>query len=195
MNPVTKQRMLFAVLAVFILAAVALFWPRAIAMPQADPPMSAEALAAMPDDQLLHAAVTELRWSMAGDAVRQSHWREMNEAARTVMALAWVENGNLRARMDGFSGFGILFALEALNRPSGEDLALAYEHLGAPEMAQICREAQRITDQGMPTATDQRAYAEPDEKFRRVRGEIGSTLKIQAYIRQHAAEITSVRNH
>jgi len=195
MKPTTKQRLLFTVLAGTVLLAIIVFGQRAEPTLQADPPLSAAALTAIPDDQLMHAAATELRWSMAGDVLRQSDWRDLNEPARTVLALSWVENGNAHARMDSFNGFGTLLSLNAPNRPTADDLACAYDIIGAPEMGVICREAQRISEHDLPTATDVHTYAELDEKFRRIRSEVGTSAKIQTYIRQHAPEIAAVRNH
>lgn len=195
MTAQTRHRLLFATLAVVLIAAFALLWPRSEGIASQSPAMSAEQIAATPDRSLVQTAATEIRWWLAADPSRQPRWRELGEPVRHILALSWVESGEAGSRNDPFRGFAALFASTSPTRPSTDDLARAYEAIGAPELAALCREVQRVTDQEMPPQTDPRAYEELNAAFRRARDDVDSHGKFRAYIRQHAAAIAMIRQH
>lgn len=178
-----RPLLLVAVLALCVAAAIALCWPRREGITDQPTALSPEQIAATPDGILVQTAATEIRWWLAGDASRQSRWRELGAPVRNVLALSWVEGGAAGTRLDPFRGFGALAAAASPLRPTADDLAVAYDAIGAPGAAGVCREWEQNAD----------ADAGLDAKFRAARTQDDSSGKIRAYIRQHAAAIAAVR--
>lgn len=189
MTAQARQRLLFATLGVLVIAAIALLWPggSSIKRPAA---LTAEELIGTPEARLIHAAASEVRWHLAGDAKRIASWRELDEVPRTVLALSWVETGESDPRKSVFRGFGTYLAGDASNRPTPDDLGAAYEAIGAPDVASVCRQVQGIADHGV---IDGGRLAAIDNEFLRARDVAGTIAKLNAYIRQHAAEIAALR--
>ena len=180
MTSPARQRILLSALAVAVAAAAVLFWPTGAGRIQADPPLSAEALAATPDARLIFVAATEVRWYLSGDADRMAAWRQLDEVPRTVLALSWVETGESDPRKSVFRGFGSFLAVEAPNRPTPDDLAVAYEVIGAPDVAGVCRQVQELSESG--TIGDSGRLAGLDGEFLRARDAAGTVAKLNAYI-------------
>ena len=187
MNPSRRQHLLVAALVFSAAAATALFWPGHDGITDQPPALSAEQIAVAPDGILVQTAATEIRWWLAGDASRQPRWRELDAPARNVLALSWVEGGAAGTRLDPFRGFNALSAAQSPLRPTAEDLAAAYDAIGASEVATVCRELERNAEAN--------ASGEIDAKFRAARSRADTAGKIRSYIRQHAAALSAVRQH
>ncbi len=177
------------VCALALAAGMLMFWPRGEPDLHAPMPATAAELAAATDAQVVYLATTELRWSLAGDAARLKRWRELDEVARSVLALSWVESGHADPRLAVFRGFAPLLSSQAPNRPTPDDLAQAYDAIGAPEVAEVCRKAQRVADRD--AGVD--AYVGIDREFIHQRDAVGTLGKLRCYVRGHVAEIAAVR--
>ncbi|MBA3683910.1 MAG: hypothetical protein H0W72_01515 [Planctomycetes bacterium] len=193
MNPFSSPRVRLGALLILIIAAAALFAMRGEPDLDAPPALSTDQLASTPDPQLIYVATTELRWSLAGDAGRQQRWRELNEPARTVLALSWVESGNPDPRLAVFRGFAHLMATEAPNRPMPDDLAKAYEAIGAPALAEVCRSVQVIAERQASAEDTTGPYADLDREFAKAREVDGPLAKLHVYVRAHIADIAAAR--
>jgi hypothetical protein len=165
--------------------------------------VTAAQLAATPDLHLIYTATNDLRWRLLLAPNQQTRWRELGPAARTVLALAWVEEDladpNARPL---FTGFGDLLSIQAPNMATLEDIAVGYEAIGAPVVASIVREAAAIprSPAEPPTAlalqpTDKTATADPyadcNRRFTAQARHDGTVAKLRAFIRAHTAELTA----
>lgn len=178
-------------LALTIAAAAAVFWPRDPERIDAPPPLSLEQLSATSDNELMTVASAEVRWSIAGDVDRQQRWRDLNPAARTVLALSWVESGYAEQWKAAFRGFASHLSHRSPSRPTLEDLALAYEVIGAPTVAAVCRTTSPLELQDPPPPAT--AFAEADRAFIASRTTAGTLAKLRTYLRAHLADIVASR--
>lgn len=182
---------LSGMLALAIAAAVAVFWPRDPERIDAPTPLGLEQLSATSDNELMIVATAEVRWSIAGDADRQLRWRDLNPAARTVLALSWVESGYAEQWKAAFRGFASHLSHSSPSRPTLEDLALAYEAIGAPTVAAVCRSSSPLERQDPPPPAT--AFAEADRAFNAARATAGTLAKLRTYLRAHLADIVASR--
>lgn len=195
-----KNKWMPIILAALVVIAAIVYWPWKTG-PDFDIPasMSGEEITACPEHQLITLVVTDLRFKLAADERNWVRWREMPEAARNVLALSWVED-DLPYDSPGavFKGFGDLLGKHPPNMATLDDIAAAYENIGASGVAFVVRDAATIA--GSPTGKDaaaaggadaHRPYLELDGTYRdRVQRDESRKL-LRAYIRAHAGEIAS----
>jgi hypothetical protein len=200
-------------LAIVVAAAVWFFWPqsnpRGIPIP---PRMNAAEITAIPDYQLISTVFTDLRFRLVlvNDS-QLAKWRTMAEAPRNLLALSWVEDDLPPDApvIHQFNGFDELITRPGANHPSFEDIAVAYEAIGAPKVAAVLRDAARIAGpdadgpskdggsvpildphKGMQTRAD---FNTVDAKFRYECAQADTHKLIRAYIRAHVDEIAAAK--
>src|SRR5262245_45317632 len=108
------------------------------------PPMAADEISACPDTTLLTKSANHLRFRIAEHPDR---WRSLDPAAVTVLALSWVEDElpDL-APTHVFSGFAAFVKTPQPNKPTLDELASAYDAIGAPDAAAAVRAAKSTAD-------------------------------------------------
>lgn len=184
-----RPAVLIAVIALN-LALIVWLWSRGDEA-EAIPPevtMTSAKLAQVPDFALIHMTYSELRVKVVADPEKTSRWRTMPEPVRRALVLTWVEGS--------FPGFAALL----VNRQSmpyqftAEDLAEAYDGIGAAAVAEVVREAGRDAPGRSATEpADRKAFADHDAKFREAKkaGKVGDLLR--AHIRAYTDEIVGAR--
>jgi hypothetical protein len=191
-------------------AAVWVFWPqsnpRGIPIP---PRMDAAAITAVPDNQLIGTVFQDLRFRLALLNDKQlSQWRKLAEAPRNLLALSWVEDDlSPDAPRHEFQGFAELVTRPGANRPSFEDIAVAYEAIGAPKVATVLRDAAQIAGSdadgpskdggGIPMLDPHKGvqvragFDSVDARFRSECAAVDSHKLIRAYIRAHTDDVAA----
>lgn len=195
-----KRSWLFAALA--LLGAIALWvhWPRGL--PRLDLPeaMTLEQLKATSDQQIIYIATTEVRYRVIAIPENMPRWRNLPEPARNLLALSWTEGDDSPGTPDRFRGFGDFFGLNGPYLATPEDIAKAYEAIGAPAVAEVMRAAgQRYEQQPKPEADGETKppakypYGDLDGRFREERRKAKIPGLMRAYIRTHLEEIANAR--
>lgn len=182
----------YLAIALGLSAALALWvhWPRhqgALDLPRA---LSAEELAALPDHQVVTAAIAELRLAQAAadPADLHGHLARIPEPARHILLLSQlVSDGAPRPPL--FTGLAPL--LQSEPRPSLEGLAAAARAIGSDDLAVSLAAAAAIAaahPDGAPAA----AYAELDARM--LRRELPAAApRLLAYVRAHLEDVAAAR--
>lgn len=189
-----RNAILCIVLAAMLTALVAIHWPRHGADFPVPPALDAAAIAGMNDGELITRVTTDLRFAaVAGGDL--GHWRLMTEPARTVLAISFVERDlPPGCPSPSFEGFARLIGERSANVPNLDEVAAAYDVIGAGAVAAVVRDAARIVAQ-LP-ATDAPGVAPPraafvavDQRFREQAARTGSLRLLRSYIRSHVADL------
>lgn len=166
-------------------------WPSKQCALDLPPALSAEELAALPDHQVVTAAIAELRLSQAAEdpADRRDHLERMPEPARHILLLSQiVSDGAPRPPL--FTGLAPL--LQSEPRPSLERLAEAARAIGSDDLADSLEAAAAIAavhPDGAPAA----AYAELDARM--MRHELPAAApRLLTYVRAHLEDVAAARH-
>lgn len=146
--------------------------------------MSSEQLAAMPDPVLVRKVLTELRFKLQADPARIARWRKQPDPVRHLLALSSVEQR--------FTGFAELFSPQRPDpyRIQVEDLALAYDAIGAGGITEILEAAARLAEAEPDSSPGQPGpFAELDARFVEQRLKADVQLLLRTYIRENSEEI------
>ena len=169
------------------------------------PAMKGDEITACPDSQLLTKVLSDLRYKVNSQPNHIEHWRNMADPARHVLALSWVEDDlPADAPSHQFSGFAILMCNHSPNIATLDEIAAAYEAIGAPKTAEAVKEAKAIAESPegretyasgnpQPHFTNGNPFDKVDRKFRDQRQQDGSLNLLRKYIRAHADDIASAR--
>lgn len=140
-------------------------------------------LDATPDYALVHMTYSDLRVRVVADPAKIGRWRRLPEPARLVLILAWAE--------ESFPGLEALIIRGQTGpfdfRP--EDLAQAYEAIGAEGVADVITTAARRASGG--PAPGDGGFAELETRFVEERNHADVPQRLRTYIRAHRDAITS----
>lgn len=143
------------------------------------PSLAPAAIEALPDRELIYRVTTDLRLALAARGERPD-WQALPAAARTVLALAWVDRETAPGSpMPRFPGFDVLVAGAERGAPTFSDVAASYEEIGAPLCAAVVRSA------------EESARALPADRV----GIPGAPSPFAGLDRRFAAQIASDRTH
>ncbi|MCK6486727.1 MAG: DMP19 family protein [Planctomycetes bacterium] len=194
------RRWLLPAFAVVVAAGVAVHWPRAGRAYDLPAAQTAEALAALPDDRLVYAVVSELRWHLSDRGPDQvgARWRALAPAPRHVLALSWFIDDNGPGPSSQFTGFANHLAATAVHAPTLAELTEAYRAIGASRCAEAVEMARKAADAGgwtqggaRPEGPDPFAAANRElVAAERAGGVVGL---LRAYVRAHLDELAAVR--
>ncbi len=177
------------------------YWPAKKLVLPGPPAMSSPEITACPETQVIARVTSDLRLKVAGVPSRMSKWRSMPLPAKHVLALSWVEDDlPPGAPTHAFQGFSALLAVQAPNMASLDDIAQAYEAIGAPKVAEVIALAKAMSER--PAAEDavahtagpldlhekrrrENPFAEIDQQFREQRRSDNIIGLLRAYIRAH----------
>lgn len=162
---------------------------------------TAEELAQLPDAQITYAVIEDLRWRLV--AAGEDDWRTLPPAGLQMMALSWTEPSGPATPVNGFRGFAELASRQSAAAPRLGEIALAYEAIGASEVAAIVRraESRQLTEPSgtgamapsMPRPGLTTAATELDVEFGKACLANDTPLLVRRYIRAHLTELTTFR--
>lgn len=159
------------------------------------PPMTAAEIAALPDTQLIQRVTDDLRWKVADVAPHLERWRLIGEPARHVLSLSWIDQSCGPAIPVGYDGFSGLLKNQAANMASLEDMALAYEAIGSPQLARVVRDARLLADKLTETSHASETMGNPfeslDRSFVKLLNKEHAESLLRQYIRSHAEDIAT----
>ena len=187
------------ILVVLVAVIVLLYWPWKDAVEFEVPPVLAgDQYAACPDNQLISKVTSDLRLKLAASQ-GWDRWRTLCEPAQHVLALSWVENDYPPGvPTPAFLGFASVIANKSPNMATLEEIARAYQEIGAQRVSEVVKTAAEIA--ATPAAQEAAGaggsaahapFIKVDGQFRQ-QVQHDDTLKLlRAYIRAHSAEIAA----
>lgn len=178
------------VLSALVVLLVVLHWPRRGPAFEVPPALDAAAIAALPDNQLLVAVATDLRYAVAAHG-GPATWRTLPASARHVLALSWVDK-DLPPGCPSPSqpGFAAIAGANQPDAPAFTDVAEAYDAIGAPAVAAVVRDAEKIAAT-QPAGASGGPYGLVDQRFREQTRKEATLAKLRAYIRSNAGELAA----
>lgn len=198
-NPAWR-RWLLPALAAVVVAGVAVHWPRSGRDFELPAVQTEEALAALPDDRLVYAVVSELRWHLSDRGPDQvgARWRALAPVPRHVLALSWFIDDNGPGPYSLFTGFANHLAVGADHVASLEDLAAAYRAIGAAKAAEAVEAALRLAESGGWTQGGARPdgpdpFAAANRDLVAAERTCGVVTLLRTYVRANLAGLAAVR--
>jgi hypothetical protein len=194
------RRWLLPAFVVVAAAGVVVHWPRGGREYDLPAAQAAESLAALPDDRLVYAVVSELRWHLSdrGPDQVEARWLALAPVPRHVLALSWFIDDNGPGPSSQFTGFANHLATPAVHAPTLEQLAKAYRAIGAARAAEAVEAARKVADAGGWTQGGTRPkgpdpFAAANRELVAAERAASAVGLLRVYVRTHLSELAAVR--
>ena len=152
------------------------------------PPLTPDQVRAAPAERVVPLVTADLRLAITVGRA----WRSLPPPARHVYAISWVQSdpgagGN--PPTGGFSGFRSFMARSGPQVPTPAEIAEAYAAIGAPAVAPVMNDAQRIAVESGQDPQGPDPFTRANREFLDACDRAGTKVLLRTYVQTHADEI------